>query len=83
MIEAEHGRGEKTIIVIRGAVAEVWTSVPQMARKLDRLCQLEPEEVRLTQIHRYGEGIHQGLVDWKSYEVKSHRIQIMEEQENV
>lgn len=79
MIEAEHGRGEKTIIVISGNTAEVWTSVPHVARKLDRLCSEQPDDFRLIKTHRYGDGMHEGKVDWKSYEVKAKRIIIREE----
>ena len=79
MIEAEHGRGEKTIIVISGATAEVWTSVPHVARKLDRLCSEQPDDFRLVKTHRYHDGMHAGLIDWKLYEVKAEGIIIKEE----
>ena len=79
MIEAEHGRGEKTIIVISGNAAEVWTSVPHVARKLDRLCREESDDFRLMKTHHYGEGVHAGLIDWKLYEVKAERITIKED----
>lgn len=79
MIEAEHGHGEKTIIVICGNTAEVWTSVPHTARRLDRLCSEQPDDFRLTKIHHYSDGMHMGKVDWKSYEVKAERVMIDEE----
>lgn len=82
MIEAEHGHGEKTIIVISGNMAEVWTSVPHTARKLDRLCNEQPDSFKLTKTHRYGDGMHAGKVDWKLYEAKAERIIIQGEYQN-
>ena len=79
MIEAEHGKGEKTIIVISGSTAEVWTSFPHTARKLDRLCKEQPDDFRLVKIHHYQDGMHAGLIDWKLYEAKAERIIIKED----
>ena len=79
MIEAEHGHGEKTIIVINGNTAEVWTSVPHTARKLDRLCSEQPDDFRLVKTHRYEDGRFEGKVDWKLYEAKAERIIIKED----
>ena len=81
MIEAEHGRGEKTIITINGSTAEVWTSVPHHARKLDRLCNEQPDDFRLLKTHHYADGMHAGKIDWKLYEAKAERIIIKEESE--
>ena len=81
MIEAEHGRGEKTIITINGSTAEVWTSVPHHARKFDRLCNEQPDDFRLLKTHHYADGMHAGKIDWKLYEAKAKRIIIKEENE--
>lgn len=82
MIEGEHGKGEKSIIVISGSTAEIWTSVPHTARKLDRLCKDQPDDFRLIKTHHYSDGMHQGKVDWKLYEAKADRIIIKEDYEN-
>lgn len=79
MIEAEHGHGEKTIIIISGNTAEVWTSVPHTARKLDRLCNEQPDSFKLTKTHRYGDGMHAGKIDWKLYEAAADTIIIKED----
>lgn len=79
MIEAEHGHGEKTIIVISGNTAEVWTSVPHTARKLDRLCNEQPDSFKLTKTHRYGDGRFEGKIDWKQYEAAADTIIIKED----
>lgn len=79
MIEAEHGHGEKTIIVISGNTAEVWTSVPHTARKLDRLCNEHPDSFKLTKTHRYGDGRFEGKIDWKLYEAAADTIIIKED----
>lgn len=80
MIEAEHGSHEKTIIVIDGKTASIWTSVPHTARKLDRLCTEQPDDFRLMKTHRYADGMHAGKIDWKMYELKPERIMIKEEE---
>ena len=79
MIGAEHGRGEKIIITISGNTAEIWTSVPHIARKLDRLCNEQPDDFRLMKTHYYADGMHAGKIDWKLYEAKAERIIIKED----
>ena len=82
MIEGEHGSHEKTIIVIEGGTAEVWTGVLHIARKLDRLCTEQPDDFRLMKTHRYADGVNAGKIDWKLYEAKAERIIIKEDNQN-